>query len=121
MGMGNIEARAPPERPVCIPVAQAPGAKVCMCSPGEAKPATQDRRINVGQLTATKLRVNLMLDTELSAWVDDLARELETTTGAELSRSEIVRTARTMLRELHPTRPERRHSQCSRCARRPRI
>lgn len=46
-------------------------------------------------------RVNLMLDAEGSAWMDQLAEEIRVKTGARVSRSEITRAALAMLRELH--------------------
>jgi hypothetical protein len=46
-------------------------------------------------------RVNLMLGDDDSAWLDQLASEIEAATGAQVSRSEIVRAAIAGLRELH--------------------
>jgi len=46
-------------------------------------------------------RVNLMLGDDDSAWLDQLAGEIRAATGADVSRSEIVRAAIAGLRELH--------------------
>jgi len=55
-------------------------------------------------------RVNIMLERQESEWIDKLAAEIHTSTGAKVSRSEIVRAAIAGLRELHrlaPARPSR--------------
>lgn len=55
-----------------------------------------------GRVTAGSLeRVNLMISREESAWLDQLAAEIRTRTGAKVSRSEITRAAIATLRELH--------------------
>jgi hypothetical protein len=52
--------------------------------------------------TRAKLeRVNLMLSPADSGWLDELAAEIRTRTGAKLSRSEITRAAIATMRELH--------------------
>ncbi len=55
-------------------------------------------------------RYNLLLTDSESTWLDQLAEEIRATTGAKVSRSEIVRAALAGLRELHrlaPTCPSR--------------
>jgi hypothetical protein len=46
-------------------------------------------------------RVNLMISREESAWLDRLAAEIQSRTGAKVSRSEIVRAALATMQELH--------------------
>ena len=50
-------------------------------------------------------RVNLMLTRDDSAWLDMLANQIRTNTGAKISRSEIVRAALTTMAELHRLAP----------------
>ena len=51
-------------------------------------------------------RSNIMLGDEDSRWLDQLAAEIHTATGAKVSRSEIVRASIAGLRELHRLAPE---------------
>jgi hypothetical protein len=51
-------------------------------------------------------RVNLMLSSEESEWLNQLAMEIRQQTGASVSRSEIVRAAIAALRELHRFCPQ---------------
>lgn len=50
-------------------------------------------------------RANIMLADEDSAWLDQLAEEIHTSTGAKVSRSEIVRAAIAGMRELERCAP----------------
>jgi hypothetical protein len=50
-------------------------------------------------------RVNLILTRDNSSWLDGLSNEIRVTTGAEVSRSEIVRAAVSTLAELHRLAP----------------
>lgn len=50
-------------------------------------------------------RFNVVLGTEDIAWLDQLATEIQTTTGAKPSRSEIIRAAVATLKELHRCAP----------------
>jgi hypothetical protein len=50
-------------------------------------------------------RVNIMLARQESEWLDELAAEIHTSSGAKVSRSEIVRAAIAGLRELHRLAP----------------
>jgi len=52
-------------------------------------------------------RYNVLFTDSESAWLDELAGEIEATTGVKVSRSEIVRAALAGLRELHRLVPER--------------
>jgi hypothetical protein len=58
-----------------------------------------------GDVSSRLGRVNLMLTRQDSAWLDQLANEIRSTTGAKVSRSEIVRAALSMLRELDRLAP----------------
>jgi len=51
-------------------------------------------------------RVNVMLAREDSEWLDQLAEEIHAETGANVSRSEIVRAGIAGIRELHRLAPE---------------
>jgi hypothetical protein len=50
-------------------------------------------------------RVNLMLTGADSAWLDQLANDIRTATGAKVSRSEIVRAALETMREIQSSAP----------------
>lgn len=50
-------------------------------------------------------RVNLMLTGADSAWLDQLADDIRTNTGAKISRSEIVRAALETMREIQSVAP----------------
>jgi hypothetical protein len=50
-------------------------------------------------------RVNVMLERQESDWLDQLAAEIHTETGAKVSRSEIVRAGIAGMRELHRLAP----------------
>jgi len=51
-------------------------------------------------------RVNLMLSREDSEFLDELSEEIHTSTGARVSRSEIVRAGIAGMRSLHTHAPE---------------
>jgi hypothetical protein len=50
-------------------------------------------------------RFQLLLAAKESEWLDELSAEILATTGAKVSRSEIVRAAIATLRELHRAAP----------------
>ena len=51
-------------------------------------------------------RVNLMLAREDSEFLDQLTEEIQSTTGAKVSRSEIVRAGIAGMREIHKLAPK---------------
>jgi hypothetical protein len=51
-------------------------------------------------------RVNVMLSRQDSSFLDQLSEEIHTSTGARISRSEIVRAGIAGMRELHRLAPE---------------
>ncbi len=53
-------------------------------------------------------RVNLLIGVEQSVWLDQVALEIRTHSGTNVSRSEIVRAALSMLGELHKLAPRSR-------------
>jgi len=51
-------------------------------------------------------RYNVLLERHESEWLDQLVEEIQTRTGAKVSRSEIVRAGIAGMRELHRLAPE---------------
>jgi len=50
-------------------------------------------------------RFNVVLSLKDAAWLDQLGEEILATNGAKVSRSEIIRAAVAMMRELHKEAP----------------